>query len=97
MLGRLFNKISGAGLMLALIGTLLLAFSLRDTVISFKAAKSFDDVLSGDVAAGDHVAGRVPYLLDSRPGPRTGPTTPERRKKPPPGTMSCPAARAAWA
>lgn len=65
MLGRLFNKISGAGLMLALIGTLLLAFSLRDTVISFKAARSFDDVLSGDVAAGDHVAGRVPYLLDS--------------------------------
>ena len=65
MLGRLFNKISGAGLMLALIGTLLLAFSLRDTVISFKTAKSFDDVLSGDVAAGDHVAGRVPYLLDS--------------------------------
>ncbi len=65
MLGRLFNKISGAGLMLALIGALLLCFSLRDTVISFKAAKSFDDVLSGDVSAGDHVAGRVPYLLDS--------------------------------
>lgn len=65
MLGRLFNKISGAGLILALIGAVLLAASLRDTVISFKAAKSFDDVLSGDVAAGDHVAGRVPYLLDS--------------------------------
>lgn len=65
MLGRLFNKISGAGLMLAFIGTLLLGFSLRDTVISFKPAKSFDDVLSGDVAAGDHVTGRVPYLLDS--------------------------------
>lgn len=64
-MGRLFNKISGAGLILALIGALLLGVSLRDTVISFKAAKSFDDVLAGDVAAGDHVSGRVPYLLDS--------------------------------
>lgn len=65
MLGRLFNKISGAGLILLLIGTVLLGFSLRDTMISFKTAKSFDYVLSGDVSAGDHVAGRVPYLLDS--------------------------------
>lgn len=65
MLGRLFNKISGTGLILFLIGTVLLGFSLRDTVISFKAVKSFDDVLAGNVAAGDHVAGRVPYLLDS--------------------------------
>ena len=60
MLGHLFNKISGAGLILVLIGALLLCFSLQDTVISFKVAKSFDDVLSGDVSAGDHVAGRVP-------------------------------------
>lgn len=65
MLGRLFNKISGTGLILALIGVVLLGFSLRDTAISFKAAKSFDDVLAGDVSAGDLVAGRVPYLLDS--------------------------------
>lgn len=65
MLGRLFNKISGAGLILTLIGTVLLGASLRDTLISFKAAKSFDDILAGDVSAGDHVSGRVPYLLDS--------------------------------
>ena len=64
-MGRLFNKLSGAGMILVLTGALLLAFSLRDTVISFKTAKSFDDVLAGDAASGDHVAGRVPYLLDS--------------------------------
>ena len=52
MLGRLFNKISGAGLMLALIGTLLLAFSLRDTVISFKTAKSFDQQIPLHLAVG---------------------------------------------
>lgn len=64
-MGRFLNKISGAGLLLALAGALLLGVSLRDTVISFKTAKSFDDVLAGDVEAGDRVTGRVPYLLDS--------------------------------
>ena len=33
-MGRLFNKLSGAGMILVLTGALLLAFSLRDTVIS---------------------------------------------------------------
>lgn len=64
-MGRFLNRLSGAGLLLALVGALLLGVSLRDTAISLKAAKSFDDVLAGDVAAGDHVSGRVPYLLDS--------------------------------
>ena len=48
MLGRLFNKISGAGLILLLIGTVLLGFSLRDTMISFKTAKSFDFLTDKD-------------------------------------------------
>lgn len=64
-MGRFLNKLSGVGLLLTLVGALLLGVSLRDTVISLKAAKSFDDVLAGDVASGDHVSGRVPYLLDS--------------------------------
>lgn len=64
-MGHLFNRISRAGLALFLLGALLLGVSVRDTAISFKPAKTFDDVLAGDAAAGDHVAGRVPYLLDS--------------------------------
>ena len=61
-----FNKISRGGLILAAIGIFLLVVSLPDALISFKAAKSFEDVMLGDedIAAGDHVEGQVPYLLD---------------------------------
>lgn len=58
------QKISRAGLVLALIGAALLWVSLGDAIISFKPAKDFEDVLAGDVAAGDHVSGQVIFLLD---------------------------------
>ena len=61
-----FRKISQAGLILAAIGIFLLVVSVPDTLVSFKAAKSFEDAMKGDVeiAAGDHVEGQVPLLLD---------------------------------
>lgn len=64
-MGRFLNKISAAGLILALVGAVLLGFSTQDTVISFKEARSFEDVLQHGAEPGDHVAGRVPFLLDS--------------------------------
>lgn len=64
-MGNLIQRISRAGLITALIGAALLWFSLGDTVVSFKSAKSFDELLNGGARAGDHVSGQVPYLLDS--------------------------------
>lgn len=61
----LWNKISLGGLLCLVIGAALFSISFRDTLISFQEPKSFEDVLVGDVAVGDHVQGRVPYLLDS--------------------------------
>lgn len=58
------KKISRAGLVLMILGVACLWISLGDTIISFKQAKDFEDVLDGDVAAGDHVAGQVLFLLD---------------------------------
>lgn len=69
-------------------------------MISFKTAKSCEDVLAGDVSAGDHAAGRVLYLLDSFTSMQTwteNRTNNSRTpKKPPPDTTSCPAGGAAW-
>ena len=59
------GKISRAGVIMVLIGVVLLGFSLGDTLISFKSARSFDDAFESGVEAGDHVAGRVPLLGDS--------------------------------
>lgn len=64
-MGNIVRKISRAGLVLLLIGGVLLGASLGDAITSFKEAKSFDDVLENGAAAGDHVAGQVPFLLDS--------------------------------
>lgn len=64
-MGRLLNRISAKGLLLAVIGIGLLVVSLGDTITSFKPARSFDSVLEEGASAGDHVSGRVPYLLDS--------------------------------
>lgn len=64
-MGRFLNRISAKGLLLLVIGIGLLAVSLGDTVTSFKPARSFEDVLAEGASAGDHVAGRVPCLLDS--------------------------------
>lgn len=52
-------------LALAILGIALFCVSLGDTIISLKSPKSFDDVLAGDVAAGDHISGQVSFLLDS--------------------------------
>ena len=62
-----FRKISRGGLILAAIGVFLLVTSVPDTLVSFKEAKNFEDVMMGDVeiAAGDHVEGQVPFLLDT--------------------------------
>lgn len=64
-MSKFFQKISRAGLVLALIGGVLLGVSVGDTVTSFKPARSFEDVLESGAAPGDHVAGQVPFLLDS--------------------------------
>ena len=58
------KKISYVGLVLIVFGVAALWISLGDTIISFKQAKDFEDVLDGDVAAGDHVSGEVIFLLD---------------------------------
>ena len=58
------RKISRAGLVLLILGVACLWVSFGDTIISFKQAKSFEDILDGGVAAGDHVEGQVIFLLD---------------------------------
>ncbi|MDE7170810.1 MAG: hypothetical protein K2O11_02900 [Oscillospiraceae bacterium] len=58
------KKLSYVGLVLIVFGVGALWISLGDTIISFKQAKDFEDVLDGDVAAGDHVSGEVIFLLD---------------------------------
>lgn len=80
-----FRKISRAGLVLVILGVACLWVSLGDTIISFKQAKDFEDVLDGDVAAGDHVAGQVLFLLDPfasmqtwTENSKTGSTTPKK-------------------
>ena len=63
-MGNFLEKISRTGLILMLIGAVLLGVSLGDAVTSFKEAKSFEQVLESGAVPGDHVAGRVPYLMD---------------------------------
>lgn len=63
-MGSFMSKISRTGLILALIGIGLLCFSLGDTIISLKPARSFDEAWEEGVKAGDHVAGQVPVLGD---------------------------------
>lgn len=84
-MGNIMRKISRAGLVLLLIGVGLMAVSLGDTITSFKEARSFEDVLENGAAPGDHVAGRVPYLLDVfatmqtyTENTKTGATTPKK-------------------
>lgn len=64
-MGNLMAKISRVGLILILIGGLMLWPSLQDTITSFQAPKSFEDVLEEGAVPGEHVSGRVPYLLDT--------------------------------
>lgn len=61
---ELIKKISRPGLILLLIGIFLLKLSGGEIITSFKSPKSFEDVVNGDVAVGDRVQGRVPFLLD---------------------------------
>ena len=63
-MGNFAQKISRAGLIMLVIGGVLLGVSLRDTITSFQEPKTFEEVLENGAAPGDHVAGRVPYLLD---------------------------------
>lgn len=86
-MGSFMQKISRAGLVLVLIGAALLWISLGDTIISFKEAKSFEDILDDGigVAAGDHVEGQVIFLLDPfasmqtwTENSKTGSTTPKK-------------------
>lgn len=79
------KKISRAGLILMALGAACLWISLGDTIISFKQAKDFEDILDGDVAAGDHVTGQVVFLLDPfasmqtwTENSKTGSTTPKK-------------------
>lgn len=79
------KKISRAGLVLVILGVACLWISLGDTIISLKQAKSFEDILNDGVAAGDHVAGQVIFLLDPfasmqtwTENSKTGSTTPKK-------------------
>ena len=62
---QFFQRISRAGLILILIGSVILAQSASDFMISFHTPKSFDEVLEEGVSIGDRVQGQVPLLLDS--------------------------------
>lgn len=64
-MGKFFLKLSRTGLLMILIGAAFVAFAFQDTVTSLKAPKSFDDVMETGAAAGDHVSGKIPYLLDA--------------------------------
>lgn len=64
-MGNVMQKISRAGLVLLLVGGLLLGVSVQDTVISFKEARSFEDVIENGAVPGDHVAGDVVFLMDA--------------------------------
>lgn len=79
------QKISRAGLVLVILGMACLWISLGDTIISFKQAKDFEDILDDGVAAGDHVEGEVIFLLDPfasmqtwTENSKTGSTTPKK-------------------
>lgn len=61
----LWDRISRPGLVCVLLGALLLYLSAADTLTSFRAPKSFEDVIAGDVAVGDRIEGQVPFLFDS--------------------------------
>jgi len=51
-------------LVFIIFGGMMFWMSVPDTVISFKPAVSFEEILDGEeVKAGDHVAGNVPYAL----------------------------------
>ena len=64
-MGNIMQKISRAGLVLALLGVFLLGVSLGDTITSFKTPRSFEDVLENGAAPGDHVSGQVLFLMDA--------------------------------
>ena len=64
-MGKFFLKLSRTGLLMMLFGAVFVAFAFQDTITSLKAPKSFDDVMEEGAAAGDHVSGRIPYLLDA--------------------------------
>ena len=64
-MGNVMRKVSRAGLVMVILGVFLLGISLGDTVTSFKAPKSFEDILETGVEPGDHVSGEVIFLLDT--------------------------------
>ena len=81
------QKINRAGLVLMILGVACLWISLGDTIISFKQAKDFEDILDDGIgmAAGDHVEGEVIFLLDPfasmqtwTENSKTGSTTPKK-------------------
>lgn len=59
------RKISRPGIGFLLFGIFFLYMSAGDFVTSLKSPKDFEDVLNGEISAGDRVEGRVPYLLDA--------------------------------
>ena len=61
----LLRKISRPGIVFLLLGILFLRECTMDTITSFKSSKNFEDVLNGDVTAGDRVEGPVLFLLDA--------------------------------
>ena len=79
------KKISRAGLVLFILGVACLWISLGDTIISFKQAKDFEELLDAGAAPGDHVSGDVIFLLDPfasmqtwTEDSKTGSTTPKK-------------------
>ena len=53
-----------AKLLLIIAAVTILQFSTSDFIVSLKPARSFDDLISGEVSAGVHIKGEVPLLLD---------------------------------
>ena len=53
-----------AKLLLIIAAVTILQFSTSDFIVSLKPARSFDDLISGEVSAGAHIKGEVPLLLD---------------------------------
>ena len=65
-MGKLLDRISLPGVVMILVGIFLLYQGIPDLMTSFRTPKSFDELLEdGGLSEGDHVQGRVPFLLDS--------------------------------
>ncbi len=58
---RTFNR----GKLLLIIAAIILLYQTTgDFIVSLKPARNFEDVMAGEVSAGEHIKGEIPFLLD---------------------------------